>query len=117
MPQAAIGIGRSIVFFAFLRPLADAISKCGTCHIQRRKDEGGRRKACISATSAFILLPSSFKCGTCHIFFRPLHTAPAIDEFGLRGLSGTSILKSLILKFVGPPKAFAIAETIGYTLA
>jgi hypothetical protein len=40
-------------------------------------------------------------CGTCHIFLHPLHTAPAIDEFGLLGLSGTSILKSLILKLGG----------------
>jgi hypothetical protein len=43
--------------FRLFGPLADTISKCGTCHIQRRKDEGGSRVKSGFYPSAFTLSP------------------------------------------------------------
>jgi hypothetical protein len=79
------------------------------------KAEGGKPVFPPLPPSSFCLHPSNVARAT--FFFARLRLIFRIDEFVLLGLSGTSILKSLILKFVGPPKAFAIAETIGYTLA
>jgi hypothetical protein len=44
-----------------LRDRIGSQSECGTCHIERRKGEGERRKNCIFNTFAFILYPSSLR--------------------------------------------------------